>query len=235
MNRAELKRKNLVLFCLVGSLCCLPLIDCASKQPLTAETVREFMAMSAPAASKISDCESFFRRRIAPFLRDRHSGILALEQGIPGKKAFSQSRARNLLRCGLLKDALQANSRDQAKKEMELLMPAIVEFDPAYTKLHTLAEEFGNVDEYRKEACRTVAGISLALLDYIGRTRASSPGAAERAAEETLFFCLALPIEKSPLTTAQTLLINGLAKNVQEIKLDEVADIIKGAFPEYFL
>lgn len=203
---------------------------CAKKVTLQRETV-EFFSKLLTKGSNNPECGRFYKKSIKPAIKTESPEVLERVYQYTGQTEYSTVEMGAILRMALLEKAYHVNSMEEAQKTLQLLAPMLnipeIERSLSFTKIKT-APDYKSFSALAKTMTFELAELCLLNIDSLRKDR-------EEEAEQTLltlrFLILSLPESESEVVNITRILWDELNVKANDIQLDKVRELLKGAFP----
>lgn len=207
------------------------LCGCSGGTELKPENTAAFINASGPDKNDTAGLALLYRKKILPALKKQCPLLLEKAAFYSPGPGFRASEARGLLQAALLS---KAQGMEKGSEAAAILAPALPEFLTLDTSLLSGLDSLQGGEAVENGVNRLTARLASLSLGQMEIQRSRSEATAQRHLEVLRALVLALPEEKSQVANATAMLREKLNRNPNDIRIEEILDLMKGAYPGLF-
>jgi hypothetical protein len=207
------------------------LSGCSLNADLDADAVEQYFRASSPDNVDDMACRDCYGKRIGPALEKRFPALLEKARRFADRADFPPAETRGLIRIALLEKAAGAEDGQTAA---ELLKPAIADFLAMDSLLLSGLSPAPDRAAVEKAVPALAARLTLLCLGQVEINRSRSESEAERYRADLKMMFLFLPEKTSTVANITGLLYAQADRNVNDINVEEISNLLKGAYPGMF-
>ncbi len=233
MGKSKMKTGIFLISLLAAILVMAPV--CVKKNRFEISDIETFFNMTTASDRNPDNCDLYYRRNIRPVIKGRFPVVLERAYQYTGKTAYSLVELKGIIRCALLKNAAEAKTMDDAKQAIQLIVPTLDGMGADHSEVFTRIKTADSPDVFSgmaKTLCGELAEICLKDIEV---TRSQNSALAEKRLIDLRFLILGLPENESEVVNITRIVWDELNANVNDIQIDKVRELLRGAYPSLML
>jgi hypothetical protein len=208
---------------------------CSGKKEISLSAAEGFYALSSVPEKNPKDCENYFRKYLKNALKARVPEVLEKAYQYTGKSSYSPWELRGILRCALIDLAGKVRTMEEAKTALALLAPALEGMGADKAVSHARLGEAADPGAFTGFLKTLVGELADICLRDVEALKPKDPEAAEKRLTDLRFLLLALPEGESEVVNITRIVWDELNGDVNDVQLDKVRELLRGAYPALVL
>ncbi|MFH0921385.1 MAG: hypothetical protein V1913_13615 [Fibrobacterota bacterium] len=207
---------------------------CVKKAPLSEKAVTEFYTLVSGEAGDAA-VRKYYQKHIKPSLKAFNPAALERVFQYTHRTDYTAAELKGGVRLALLMDLQKAASPAAVAQALGLLMPALPKGGAGQAGLLDSLRAYTGAPRHTRLCALLAAGLMTQSLSGLEQTRPASPETAQRHLADFRFALLALPEDQSEVLDITRIVWQETFADVNEINLDRLRNILKGAYPGLFV
>jgi len=208
---------------------------CGKKAEITLSAVEGFYALSGASEKAVKECDKYFRKELKDALKAQTPDVLEKAYQYSGKSVYAPWELRGIVRCAVIELAGKIKTMEEAKSAVSLLEPSLegmgADRAGSYARLKAAADP-GAFTGLLKPVVGELAEVCLKDIDTL---RSKDAAAAEKRLTDLRYLLLALPEGESEVVNITRIVWDELNSDVNDIQIDKVRELLRGAYPALVL